>query len=62
MNVKIIDTRSKWMIREDNEYACRTFCNEFKKCSTRCGYNCRKFGGETIPKIRRWNDGPIKKN
>ncbi|PKR84881.1 hypothetical protein CWO92_10930 [Heyndrickxia camelliae] len=53
VKVKIIDTRPKWMRQEDEQFKCRTFCDEYRKCYTRCGSNCRKFGGDVIPKIRR---------
>lgn len=51
-NVFIIDQRPHWMVKEDREYACRTFCSLFKRCSSRIGHDCKKLGGEVIPKVR----------
>lgn len=50
--VAIIDTRKDWMKREDDWMACRTRCPLFKRCATRIGSQCKKFGGDVIPKIR----------
>lgn len=52
MQVSIIDARPEWMIREDMEMACFYRCPLYRKCSTRMGYECRRFGGEHIPRIR----------
>jgi hypothetical protein len=51
-DVVITDTRPDWMKKEDEWMACRTRCSLFKRCSTRVGTDCKKFGGYVIPKIR----------
>lgn len=51
-NVLIIDERPHWMVKEDREYACRTFCSQYKRCASRVGFDCRKLGGTEIPKVR----------
>ncbi|MFC3883771.1 hypothetical protein ACFOU2_09765 [Bacillus songklensis] len=50
--VVIVDDRPDWMKKEDDWMACRTRCPLFRKCSTRVGSQCKKFGGDVIPKIR----------
>ncbi|AKN55621.1 hypothetical protein AB434_3216 [Heyndrickxia coagulans] len=55
MEAKIIikDSRKKWMVEEDRKYVCQTFCKQHKRCSTRLGYDCKKFGGDRIPKFKK---------
>ncbi|PGR09173.1 hypothetical protein COA23_08130 [Priestia megaterium] len=53
LNVIIADDRPSWIKKEDELAACQICCSLFKKCSTRCGKECKKFGGNVIPKIRR---------
>lgn len=50
-HVIVIDTRPDWIREEDGEYACRR-CSLYKKCSSRFGLDCKKLGGDEIPKIR----------
>jgi hypothetical protein len=50
--VLFIDERPQWMVKEDKLMACMTRCHLFKKCSSRVGSDCRKLGGEVIPKLR----------
>lgn len=52
MQVTIIDTRPKWVKREDDLFICQTYCKSFKRCSSRFGSNCKRFGGTEIPIIR----------
>ncbi|MFC3883819.1 hypothetical protein ACFOU2_10020 [Bacillus songklensis] len=51
-DVVIVDTHKDWMKKEDQWMACRTRCSLFKRCSTRTGTDCTRFGGEEIPGIR----------
>ncbi len=50
--VSIHDDRPEWMKKEDALMCCWWYCPLFKKCATRCGHDCTRFGGEVIPKIR----------
>jgi len=52
-NVVITDSRPKWMIKEDRHMACMMHCRLYKCCNSRVGNECKKLGGDTIPKIRR---------
>ncbi len=54
MNNKVIlaDDRKLWMIKEDREMACLTRCSLSKICSSRHGMDCKRMGGEVIPKIK----------
>lgn len=52
MQVTIVDTRTDWMIAEDNLFQCMTKCSMYRKCKTRVGADCKVFGGDIIPKIR----------
>ncbi len=52
MDVLIADDRPDWMKKEDEVAVCRMHCSLFKKCSTRCGPECKRLGGDIIPKIR----------
>jgi hypothetical protein len=49
--VIVVDSRPRWMIREDGEYAC-FHCSYYKQCASRFGYECNRLGGSEIPKIR----------
>ena len=51
-NLVIIDERPFWMVEEDKLMACMTRCHLFKKCYSRIGHDCKKLGGELIPKVR----------
>jgi hypothetical protein len=51
-NVLIADDRPDWMRKEDKLMACMTRCHLFQKCSSRMGTDCKKLGGNEIPKIR----------
>lgn len=51
-NVLIADDRPKWMVKEDKLMTCMTRCRLFRKCSSRYGVECKKLGGNEIPKIR----------
>ena len=51
--VVIVDTRKPWMVKEDNEMACLSRCPLYRKCQSRVGFDCKRLGGETIPKVRR---------
>lgn len=53
VNVVYIDTRQKWMKREDQEMKCFWECPLFAFCASRMGSKCKHFGGEEIPKIRK---------
>ena len=53
MEVVIIDERKDWMKVEDKYMTCAWFCPLFKKCDSKFGADCKKFGGTEIPKIRR---------
>jgi hypothetical protein len=50
--VIIADDRKPWMKSEDRVAACMR-CSQFKHCQTRCGLECKKHGGDVIPKVRR---------
>jgi hypothetical protein len=50
--VLIIDDRPRWMVKEDKLMACMTRCHLFKRCSSRIGHNCKRLGGDVIPKVR----------
>lgn len=52
MNTVIVDSRKVWMIREDEQIACMTRCRLYKHCNSRIGSNCKKLGGNEIPKLR----------
>lgn len=51
-SIVIADDRPLWMQREDRHYTCRTFCRQYRRCSTRVGYDCARFGGDVIPRLR----------
>lgn len=51
--VVITDSRTSWMIKEDGQMACMTKCRLYKHCNSRMGYECKKLGGDTIPRIGR---------
>lgn len=51
-NLIIIDERPFWMLEEDKLMACMTRCHLFRKCSSRIGHDCKKLGGNMIPKVR----------
>jgi hypothetical protein len=50
-NVIIADDRPSWIRKEDELAVCQVRCSHFKKCVTRCGTECKMFGGNVIPKI-----------
>lgn len=50
--VIIADDRARWMKKEDKHYVCQTFCKLYKRCTTRAGNDCKRMGGDVIPKIR----------
>ncbi len=52
VEVVIYDDRPPWMRKEDALMHCWWYCSLFRKCVTRCGHDCKRFGGEVIPKIR----------
>ena len=52
-SVTITDSRAPWMQKEDKQIACMTRCGLYRHCSSRIGYECKKLGGDTIPRIRR---------
>lgn len=53
MQVVIVDARPDWMKEEDRLMTCMSRCNLWRHCSSRVGYDCKHFGGVTIPKIRQ---------
>lgn len=52
MNTVITDSRKSWMIREDEQMACMTRCRLYRHCDSRIGTECKKLGGDVIPKLR----------
>lgn len=52
MQVVIVDSRPKWMIREDKQMPCMTHCRLWSQCATKVGHDCKVLGGHIIPKIR----------
>lgn len=52
MQVTIIDTRADWMKQEDKAMKCYFECPLFWKCSSKHGWDCKRFGGDRIPKVR----------
>lgn len=52
MQVIIVDTRQKWMVKEDNLMACMSGCRFWKRCQSRYGHECKRLGGKKIPKLR----------
>lgn len=52
MNAVIVDSRTPWMIQEDEQMACMTRCRLYKYCNSRIGTECKKLGGNVIPKLR----------
>lgn len=52
MSIRIIDTRPEWIKKEDELMKCAWLCPLFKKCMTRFGNECKRFGGNEIPKIK----------
>lgn len=55
MEAKVIiaDDRPAWVKAEDKAMACLTRCKLNKRCSSRLGTDCKRLGGNEIPKIRR---------
>lgn len=53
MKITIADDRKPWMIEEDKRMACMTRCSQYKKCSSFLGFDCKKLGGNEIPKLSR---------
>ena len=51
--VVIVDTRKPWMVAEDREYTCFSRCPFYRKCQSRVGFDCKRLGGNEIPKVRR---------
>ncbi len=49
--VIVVDDRPKWMVQEDKMMACFTRCHLYKKCSSRFGFDCKRMGGNNIPKL-----------
>lgn len=47
-----VDTRPKWMIKEDEMVACFFHCSNYNNCSSRFGQKCKQLGGEEIPKVK----------
>ncbi|MBM7717165.1 hypothetical protein JOC94_004190 [Bacillus thermophilus] len=56
MQVVVIDDRADWMKKEDVWWVCFSRCPLYKKCSSHFGSNCKRLGGDKIPKVRD-NDG-----
>ena len=52
MQVVIVDTRAEWMIAEDKLFQCMNRCSMWRRCQTRAGVDCKRLGGDIIPKIR----------
>lgn len=53
MSVVYIDTRPDWMKREDEYMKCFWECELFRYCQSKFGADCKRFGGNEIPKIRK---------
>ena len=53
MKVTIVDARPEWMREEDRIMTCYWFCPLYKQCDSRLGADCKRMGGNEIPKIRR---------
>jgi hypothetical protein len=51
-NVIIADDRQAWVKKEDRVMACLSRCSLYKKCSSHHGMDCKKLGGNEIPKLR----------
>lgn len=51
--VLIADERPMWIREEDNIMLCFNRCGLYKVCSSRFGAECKKLGGNEIPKIQR---------
>ncbi|QBX91054.1 hypothetical protein PHGAL3_0015 [Phage Altai3] len=49
---RFVDSRPAWMIEEDNFMLCWTRCSLFRYCASRFGSECKRLGGDEIPKIR----------
>ncbi|MFS0776239.1 hypothetical protein ABC255_09555 [Neobacillus sp. 3P2-tot-E-2] len=49
--VIIADDRPTWMREEDTKMICFTRCSLYKKCSSRFGVDCKRLGGDMIPKV-----------
>lgn len=52
MQVIIVDTRQKWMVKEDKLMTCMNRCRLWRRCQSRYGYDCKRLGGNKIPKLR----------
>lgn len=50
--VIIADDRTQWMKDEDRRMACMR-CSLKKNCSSLLGFDCKKLGGDQIPKLNR---------
>jgi hypothetical protein len=51
-NIIIADDRPAWVKKEDRVMACLSRCSLYKKCSSHYGTDCKKMGGDKIPKLR----------
>jgi|GEM_PF-2800910 len=49
--VSIVDSRPRWMIREDRQSVCLEKCHLFFKCQSKMGSTCRQLGGTDIPRF-----------
>jgi hypothetical protein len=49
--VVIADDRTEWQKAEDKWAVCWIHCPLFKNCSSRFGSDCKRLGGEEIPKV-----------
>lgn len=61
VHVVIADDRKPWMIEEDKRAVCAC-CSLLKKCVSRIGNDCKKRGGNIIPKIRSEKLGKTRNN
>jgi hypothetical protein len=52
IDVIIADDRPKWVVDEDRMMTCWTLCSLYKYCSSRHGFDCKRFGGTEIAKLR----------
>ena len=52
MIAAVIDARSDWMKKEDQEAVCLWECSLYCNCLSKIGKSCRKIGGTKIPKVR----------
>lgn len=56
MDIIIADDRKPWMVEEDKRMACMR-CSLYKSCSSLLGFDCKKLGGDMIPRLRKRGQG-----